>query len=1307
MKKSVKILGTLTASAIAALAVTSCTKKTDNGETKSNESTQPVETKPVESKPSESTGSNSGSESSTTPAESTTTPAETTTTPAGTTTTPVTYSISLNTDNVTKTFIKGQTFTSEGLVVTDSLGQTISLEDVIIDHDSVDTQVLGTYTVTVVVRKDGKAYRATYDVEVVNEIVKEISTAQQLLEMSAYNDDSEVNAYSYKLTADIDLSGVTIPAPKANFKGTFDGNGHTIKNATYLASSSKQAMLFNTLAGEAVVKNVRFFNCTATSSSESIALVAGEIKEANSNVTVSNVEFSLCTVTNSGNYAGIIIGRDESSACTINLEKITVKSLSSVSSSQYGAGLLADIKASCTVNAKNCDIDLTSATSGNGSQLVGRDRGGKVTAENIIFRGGFTKSAASNSYVSGSGAKSGSVTMKNILVIDAKNTSTSDLMVGNYASTVTAENVIYTTSESVKDSNNRYTKKNSSDITSDFCLSESGLKLDATIWESDSKTTVKIKGSSSNEKSDTASLLSISAVTSSVKKQYFKSEAFSASGLVLTEIYDDGVVLVSDSGYETKIYDSENQEVTLTDNKFSNASVGNYTVKVIKDGKETSYTIQVVEYTSLTLETGDTSLVYTAGSKLDLSTLYLYNTLSNGTKVYSSYNKASISVEDTAGNRYSDGDSLTTVGEYTVTVTLNGFSQSYKFDVVTAEANQAYVKVVVDSTQAESAKLNTITASSDTSAFTQYYSFNTIEKALNYLTSANLGSDCAKIIEVKSGTYREKITVSIPNVTIVGAGEANTKLVWDTAEGSTKLNGSGTYAMGCATLIASENAYGFTLSNITVENDFDYAGSSLADKQAFAFQSDADKTTVKNVTFSSVQDTLYANAGRQYYYNCTIKGAVDYVFGQGNVTAYFDSCVFHTVARLGSNGQPQSNTGYVFAPKSTVGEKGLTYNYVVVNSTFEADSNVPVSSISVARPWGQDGGVAVINSTFTNHYSKDAYTGSGKPRYDAMSGYTPDKAHFYEYGNTGEGAISEAVTGVTMLTQEEASNYIDTTKVFAETNGAIKYTHGEFNPKVTSVAKTYVNYTLGKASYSIENNDTFVASTICAYELEYDSSTGVLTKYNAITPSEKFYASDGTEVQSDAMVRTAGTYTAKLIYNDNVIATKEIKVKQKAGTELNYTYGDSTWTITQGNSETNQYVSGYTAGSTIDKTKSDTNNLEVKYIKSTAGSYLTSNTFDAATTAKVSIIAGCTASSKATAVQIYKVEALDATGTVVGSVEISITGCGDGSVKKLFQSSEVTLNATSSFVQLRLSAVSGNGSDGKIHFIANIQAVME
>lgn len=43
-------------------------------------------------------------------------------------------------------------------------------------------------------------------------------------------------------------------------------------------------------------------------------------------------------------------------------------------------------------------------------------------------------------------------------------------------------------------------------------------------------------------------------------------------------------------------------------------------------------------------------------------------------------------------------------------------------------------------------------------------------------------------------------------------------------------------------------------------------------------------------SFYGFQDTVLANKGTQYYRNCDIKGAIDFIFGSGDAVAWFEKC---------------------------------------------------------------------------------------------------------------------------------------------------------------------------------------------------------------------------------------------------------------------------------------------------------------------------------------------------------------------------------------------------------------------------------
>lgn len=116
---------------------------------------------------------------------------------------------------------------------------------------------------TVVVRlNENVSDEMTFTVSVPKNVVK-ISTAEQLLAI-----DEDLNG-NYELIADIDLTGITwtpLAAAKLNpdvagdyttkgFSGTFNGNGHTIKNFSFTPQWNGFA-LFNKINASAVVENV-------------------------------------------------------------------------------------------------------------------------------------------------------------------------------------------------------------------------------------------------------------------------------------------------------------------------------------------------------------------------------------------------------------------------------------------------------------------------------------------------------------------------------------------------------------------------------------------------------------------------------------------------------------------------------------------------------------------------------------------------------------------------------------------------------------------------------------------------------------------------------------------------------------------------------------------------------------------------------------------------------------------------------------------------------------------------------------------
>ncbi len=386
-----------------------------------------------------------------------------------------------------------------------------------------------------------------------------------------------------------------------------------------------------------------------------------------------------------------------------------------------------------------------------------------------------------------------------------------------------------------------------------------------------------------------------------------------------------------------------------------------------------------------------------------------------------------------------DGDT-STVGEKTVNISVNSergtATASYKINVVENVFTQPKGTYTVNVNAA-----GTVAVSNDNVTFTG------INDALKYFEITGVPAASAKVINVAAGNYNEKVEVNMPNVSIIGAGAESTVLWYDALNGALDPGGSTTYSTdGSATISIRESATGFYAENITFKNYWNtqelYEQSKLiagSGTQAVAALVQADMAKFVNVHFTSYQDTLYAQVGRQYYENCYIKGRTDYVFGY-NATAYFTNTELHTIL-----GDSEKNGGYVVSTKGLadgIDVDGIEYGYIFNDCTFTADEGVTAGTVSLARGWDKNMRVVIMNSDISGAYSKEAYgdTSSEKnDRYGKMNA-DPVAANLIEAGNTGDGAISESLANTcTVITVEEAAKYADFATIFGTTNGKVTY----------------------------------------------------------------------------------------------------------------------------------------------------------------------------------------------------------------------------------------------------------------------------
>ena len=276
----------------------------------------------------------------------------------------------------------------------------------------------------------------------------------------------------------------------------------------------------------------------------------------------------------------------------------------------------------------------------------------------------------------------------------------------------------------------------------------------------------------------------------------------------------------------------------------------------------------------------------------------------------------------------------------------------------------------------------------------------TLGKALEQAAAA--GGRRFRIL-IREGVLVEKLTITIPNLTIVGSGRG-TMLSFGTYAGLKHPDGNnwGTGRTGTLTLAAP----GTTLRNLTIRNSFDFIGAKRdnagngAQAVALVIGREADRTLVEHCWLEGYQDTLYVQ-GRSRIADCRIAGGVDFIFG--GAAAWFERC--EIVTRLVPN---VPEFGYLTAPSTPLDQPfGLVFSHCRLTH----EHGVPVRSTWLGRPWRAGGNMALTGqSVFLDcwmdaHIKREGWTWMG---YKGPAGeqrrLTPQEARLFEHASRGPGA---------------------------------------------------------------------------------------------------------------------------------------------------------------------------------------------------------------------------------------------------------------------------------------------------------------
>lgn len=353
---------------------------------------------------------------------------------------------------------------------------------------------------------------------------------------------------------------------------------------------------------------------------------------------------------------------------------------------------------------------------------------------------------------------------------------------------------------------------------------------------------------------------------------------------------------------------------------------------------------------------------------------------------------------EVSGGPYTDVGSALTSTSFTDTTVTNGKQYYY----VVSASNASGEGPVTDERIA--APSTVITVAQDGSG-----DYSNIKEALATIPANN---SVRKIIFIKEGTYEEKLSITVPYVSLIGAGKDKTKIVYGDNETTISSSNPSTtlQPLETATVSVGSNsspANHFYAANLTIEN------SSAASKgRALAALVVSDQVVFENVRFVGYQDTLYAGVayntkvGRQYYHNCEIKGRTDFIYGPATA-AVFDSCDIISI-----NSPDSSDTGGYITAAATKNADGSVPGLVFMNSRLLKDSTTKGKHY-LGRTWQDQPTVRYINTQMDDHIHADGWTVMD----ESITTY-----YLSEYNSTGSGASPSTRKLGTQMTAAQASD---------------------------------------------------------------------------------------------------------------------------------------------------------------------------------------------------------------------------------------------------------------------------------------------
>jgi pectinesterase len=268
--------------------------------------------------------------------------------------------------------------------------------------------------------------------------------------------------------------------------------------------------------------------------------------------------------------------------------------------------------------------------------------------------------------------------------------------------------------------------------------------------------------------------------------------------------------------------------------------------------------------------------------------------------------------------------------------------------------------------------------------------YKTVQAAIN-AAPQNTTADHVWTILVKPGTYREIVYIQREKhfMRLVGEDAATTVITHNLNASAIGPDGEkiGTFRTPTVQIDADD----FTVENLTLENAAGPTG------QALAVRVDGDRVAFRNCRFLGWQDTIFINRGRQYFENCYIAGATDFIFG--GATAGFENC---EIAIAGN--------GYITAASTPADVAcGFVFNHCRITAKKDGLKTF------LGRPWRPYASTIFLHTEMASVVRAEGWQNWSRPEREKTTRYS-------EFASTGPGANDSArVAWARPLTDTEAS----------------------------------------------------------------------------------------------------------------------------------------------------------------------------------------------------------------------------------------------------------------------------------------------